>query len=169
MTTAGEMAPVNTSTSTLSVFVGTHASRVLDVHQSGVLSPRHVMHPAEGRAWIPMHTNLKYAADWAMWSCEEKRMTVNHPKNDLFVIKVEFSALGFGHYFLREMLSARNSWSAWRFHGDLPVPEVQNIDGLILATVGLYLMEPEARNHLFGFDASPSPVRSSPSLGSRSP
>ena len=148
MTTAGEMAPVNTSTSTLSVFVAIHASMLLDAQKSGVLSPRHVMHPAEGRAWIPMHTNLKYAADWAMWSCEEKRMTVNHPKNDLFVIKVEFSALGVGHDFQREVLSTRNSWGAWRFNGDLPVPDVQNIDGEILATVGLYLMEPEARHHL---------------------
>ena len=138
MTTAAEMARVNTSTSTLSVFVGIHASMLPDVQKSGVLSPRHVMHAAEGRAWIPMNTHLKCAVDWAIWSCEEMSMTVNHPKNDLFVIKVEFSALGFGHYFLREVLSTRNSWGAWRFHGDLPVPQVQNTDGQILATVGLY-------------------------------
>ena len=129
MSTAREMAPVNTSTSTLSVFVGMHTSMLPDVQKSGVLSPRHVMHAAEGRAWIPMNTNLKYAVDWAIWSCEEMSMTVNHPKNGLFVINVEFSPFGFAHYFLREVLSTPNSWGAWRFHGDLPVPQVQNIDG----------------------------------------
>ena len=83
MTTAGEMAPVNTSMSTLSVFVGIHTSMLKYVQKSGVLSPRHVMHPAEGRAWIPMNTNFKYAVDWTIWSCEEMSMTVNHPKNEL--------------------------------------------------------------------------------------
>ena len=47
-------------------------------------------------------------------------------------MRVDFSALGFGHYFLRNVLSTRDN-RAWRFQGELGMPRAVSTDGALLA------------------------------------
>ncbi len=60
-------------------------------------------------------------------------MTVTNPKTYLVLLRVEFSALGFGHYVLSNVLST-GDWKKWRFNGELPVPRAVNTEGQTLAT-----------------------------------
>ena len=117
---------------TLSVYVGLHVALVPVVMDSGVLSPGHVMVSEKGRSWIPMLADPQKALERAKWGAEELGLTVANPKKDLMLLRVDFSALGFGHYFLRNVLSTRGN-GAWRFQGELVVPRAVSIDGALLA------------------------------------
>ena len=122
----------DTSTSFLSVYVGLHRTNAHVVMDKSVLAPGQVMLCEPGRSWIPMLVDPQKALERAKWGAEELGLTVTDPKQDLILLHVKFSALGFGHYFLRKMLSTRD-WKAWRFHGELVVPQAVNTDGAILA------------------------------------
>ena len=52
------------------------------------------------------------------------------------LLRIVFSALGFGHYTATDVLATRNG-KAWRFHGEMPVPLAVNTDGENLATIDL--------------------------------
>ena len=114
-------AMADTSTSTLSVYVGLHCAIVPVVMNSGVLKPSHVMVCEGERSWIPMHSDPRKALECAKWGAEELGLKVDNPKQDLVLLHAEFSALGFTHYFLRNVLSTRDR-RAWRFQGELVVP-----------------------------------------------
>ena len=87
-----------------------------------------------------MHTNAECALEQAICSCKEIGITVEHAKTDLVLMHVEFSLVGVGYYILHRALFTYDH-SAWRFQGDLPVPHTEDIDGQILATVGLYQVQ----------------------------
>ena len=130
----------DTSTSTLSVYVGLHCAIVPVVMNSGVLKPSHVMVCKEERCWIPMHSDLRKALERAKWGAEELGLTVDNPKEDLMLLRVDFSALGFGHYFLRSVLSTRDK-RAWRFQGELGMPRAVSNRGELLATADPFEVE----------------------------
>ena len=70
----------DTSTSTLSLYVGLHVAKVEDDMNSGVLLPGHVMVCEEGRSWIPMLADPQKALERAKWGAEELGLTVANPK-----------------------------------------------------------------------------------------
>ena len=126
-------AMADTSTSTLSVYVGLHCAIVPVVMNSGVLKPSHVMVSEGESSWIPMYSDPREALERAKWGAEELGLKVGNPKQYLVLLYAEFSALGFTHYFLRNVLSTRDR-RAWRFQGELVVPRAVNTDGENLTT-----------------------------------
>ena len=64
-------AMADTSTSTLSVYVGLHVALVPVVMDSGVLSLGHVMMSEKARSWIPMLADPQKALERAKCGAEE--------------------------------------------------------------------------------------------------
>ena len=60
-------AMADTSTSSLSVYVGLHVEIVAIVMSSGVLKLRHAMVCEEERSWTPMHSDPRKAFERAEW------------------------------------------------------------------------------------------------------
>ena len=124
----------DTSASFLSVYVGLHRTNVHVVMDKSVLAPGQVMLCEPGRSWIPMLVDPQKALERAKWGAEELGLKVGNPKQDLVLLHVECSALGFTHYFLRNVLSTRDK-DVWRFQDELVVPRAVNSDGELLAEV----------------------------------
>ena len=113
------MAPVDTSSSKLSVFVCFSVSALAEAEQEAVLKPSLFMNPEGNREWIPLNVSFEAAHQRALWGAEERNETNLHPKDSFRFLRIEFTALGFGHYYLNEMLTTRD-YKSWRFHGELP-------------------------------------------------
>ena len=123
------MSIVDTSASGLLLFGAFPRAMLADVTCDFSLEPKHVMLASESRAWVPLYTKSEAAVDRVPWMCRELGIPFNGSA-DVLVVKVEFTALGFGHYHLRDMLTTRD-WKHWRFHG--PLQSVGcNQDGQVL-------------------------------------
>eukprot|EP00973_Karenia_brevis_P027789 3829379-Karenia_brevis.AAC.1 len=132
---------VDTSESGLTLY-GSFPRRLLaEVNQAEALTPEHVMRPSEHRAWVPLWDRGEAAADRVPWMCEELGVPFNGG-GDIALVKVRFTALGFGHYYLNGTLTTRD-WKHWRFHGPLPLlrlnhlgEEMFRIDADVMGVVG---------------------------------
>lgn len=85
------------------------------------LSPHSCMTPTARRAWIPLNMDAEGALDRSNWGAEERGELRLHPKEDFILLRITFTAAGFGHYYLNGKLTTAN-WKQWRFHGDLSLP-----------------------------------------------
>ena len=125
---------VDTTASTLELYIALHHSRLPDIEASGHLSPSHVMKPDDHRCWVPLCMTPKDAVERATWGLAELGIVVADLKNELRLLKFTFTPHGFGHYFLQDILTARGP-KRWRFHGDLPL-FATNTHGVPLVQVG---------------------------------
>ena len=90
------------------------------------------MRSTAGRDWVPLFKDSTKAVERGSWMLEEMDI-VFRSKADLALLRVEFTALGFGHYHLSGMLTSRD-WHHWRFHGPIPW-EVRDLAGNLLAKI----------------------------------
>ena len=128
----------DTSTSQKSLYVAVHHEMLTEVFRDGVLAPCHVMACDENRNWIPLHEDPSDALERGCWGAQEIAKTVSDPKDDLMLLRINFSALGFGFYYLNNMLTPPFYRKSWRFHGEMLVPAAVSRDGHNLATVELF-------------------------------
>ena len=87
-----------------------------------------------------MITEPKDALDRGVWGAEEIGLQVVNAKLDMVLIRFEFTELGFGHYYLRKVLKTQG-YTAWRFYGELRVPEARSDDGALLVTAAPFVVE----------------------------
>ena len=128
----------DTSTSQKSLYVAVHHEMLTKVFRDDVLAPCHVMACDENRNWIPLHEDPSDALERGCWGAKEIAKTVSAPKDDLMLLRINFSALGFGFYCLNNMLTPPFYRKSWRFHGEMLVPAAVSRDGHNLATVELF-------------------------------
>ena len=129
------MATVDTSVPGLKLYAGMSANAFNEVECTGLLSPNLVMAPTKEHAWIPLHVDAEAAFRRALWGAEERGETNLHPKHNFRVIRFDFTAHGFGHYYLSGVLTTSN-WKQWRFHGDLPLLARASTSGDVLVCSG---------------------------------
>jgi hypothetical protein len=130
------MAAEDTSASTLSLYTALPRSSLQQAEQASELSPHLFMQVSGTRAWIPFHVDPKESFERGTWGATERGEDGFNPKGDLVILRIDFTALGFGHYHLTDTLTTRSSkWRQWRFHGTLPLP-AKSTDGQLLACVG---------------------------------
>ena len=91
------------------------------------------MVPDETRCWIPLNNSYEEAHKRAIWGAEERGEMDLHPKESFRVLRVEFTAHGYGHYSMRNVLTTRDGRS-WRFHGEIPF-SVRSANGDLLLSV----------------------------------
>ena len=116
------------STPTKLLYVAVHCTLLPDIMDSSVLAPRHVMACDKHRAWIPLNTDPSEALVRASWGAEENCLAVVNPKVDSNLLRIEFPALGFGHYYLTNVLTKRTAFEL-------------NTTGQSLATVQLCVVD----------------------------
>ena len=107
-----------TATSTSKVYVGLHKEQLSCVLSDGAVNPWNVMKVADRRAWVPLATTAEAALDRASWGVEE--LGYEQDKSQLLLFTFEFTAAGFGHFMLANVLTTRD-WKHFRFYGSLPL------------------------------------------------
>lgn len=127
------MAIETTATSELTLFAGMSLRAYGEAMDANTLSPHHFMVPQGGRAWIPLNKDIQPALGRTIWGAEERGEFNLNPKRNFCLVRITFTALGFGHYYLAGKLTT-SDWVQWRFHGDLGVP-TRDADGRFLANV----------------------------------
>ena len=134
---------VDTEGSTLTVYVGMPKSAVEEVLMQKKLLASQVMAVSSDRVWIPMHKDPMKALERATWGAEETmgKGAITNPKIDLLLVRVQFTALGVGHYILQDRLTT-GDWKKWRFHEELRVnQDVKNTTGQLLYTASCHEAE----------------------------
>ena len=114
----------DTSKSTKSLYVGVHHTLVADAIRLAMLAPRHVML----HAWIALDKDEKTALSRA------RESSGRYQRVDWMVFRVDFTAVGIGHYIATNMLTTCDM-VAWRFHGEMPMPMSMNAVGELLASI----------------------------------
>ena len=94
---------------------------------------------SERRNWVPLFTDAASAVARGPWTFEEFGMEYRD-KTDLALLSVEFTALGFGHYYINGTLTTWD-WKHWRFHEALPF-EKYNLEGSLLLQVDRNVRQP---------------------------
>ena len=134
MAIAQEPSTEDTSASKLVLYVGLTSGALETAIAQGTLTPGFCMAPTKKRAWIPLAVDAVSAFTRAHWGAEERGVEGLDPKRDLRVLQVNFTAHGFGHYFLTGQLTTHD-WTKWRFHGELPLAVKSLPSGELLASV----------------------------------
>ena len=80
--------------------------------------PEHIMKVKPERSWIPPWQDQADSVNRVKTMCEELNIEYTDT-TEVALVKVVFSSLGFGHYYLTGTLETWN-WNHWRFHGTLP-------------------------------------------------
>ena len=105
----------------LTLWASFPSSLMPELDKMKALAPRHVMKVTPKRAWIPLWKDQADAVQRVKTMCEELDIEYTDT-TEVAVVKVVFSSLGFGHYYLEGTLQSWN-WSHFRFHGTLPYEE----------------------------------------------
>ena len=82
------------------------------------LAPEHVMQVSATWAWVPLWKEQADAVNRVKTMCAELKIEYTDT-TEVALVKVVFSSLGSGHYYLTGTLETWN-WNHWRFHGTLP-------------------------------------------------
>ena len=127
------MAKVDTSSEKLTLFVAMSTSASQDALQQSMIKPEFFMSPTEERDWIPMNKSAEEALKRAHWGAGERGEKDLHPKHDFRVFQIEFTAHGFGYFYLADVLTTKD-WEAWRFHGDIYEVHSETDDILVRLT-----------------------------------
>jgi hypothetical protein len=120
---------VETKASEMIFFLGVAKTQIDVIQTSAKIAPQNVMIPGERRSWIPLVHDPETALERCLEGCQEMDIPVANPKEDLVLQKNKFSALGFGHFFLNHILTTKNNWKTFRFHGDIPWQGCYDING----------------------------------------
>ena len=112
---------IDTSETCLSLWASFPSSLLPQLNDMRALAPRHIMKTTPKRAWIPLLKDQADAVHRVKTMCEELDIEYTDT-TEVAVVKVVFSSLGFGHYYLEGTLQSWN-WSNFRFHGTLPYEE----------------------------------------------
>ena len=94
------------------------------------LAPEHVMKSDENCAWVLLWTEQKDAVDRVPDMYGELGLEFTDSA-EVSVVKVTFTCLGFGHYYLMRTLTTRD-WRHWRFHGTLQYVQMNHTGQEIL-------------------------------------
>ena len=124
---------VDTSTSTMCLYTCLSATALVEAEKGMRLTPRLYMVPDETRWWIPLHNSYEEALQRAILGAEERSEKILDPKSEFRILRVEFTALGFGHYSMRGMLTTYDHRS-WRFRGEIPFV-VRSATGELLVSI----------------------------------
>ena len=108
----------DTTASTLQLYMGLRKQEFDSVLSNSAVCPCNVMNESDRRAWVVLGTTTKAALDRALWGFEE--LGYEPDKSQLLLITFEFTAIGFGHFTLNDMLTTRNN-KHFRFYGSLPL------------------------------------------------
>ena len=127
------MSTVDTSSYKLTLFAAMSTTTSEDTLQQSMIKPEFFMSPTNERAWIPMSKSAEEALKRARWGADERGETDLHPKLDFRVVKIEFTAHGFGYFYLANVLTTKD-WEAWRFHGDIYEVHSETDDILVRLT-----------------------------------
>ena len=131
---AQEPSTEDTSDSKLVLYVGLTSGALQMAIAQRSITPGFCMAPTRQRAWIPLAVDAGSALTRAHWGAAERGEEGLDPNRDLRVIQVNFTAHGFGHYYLTGQLTTRD-WRKWRFHGELPLEVKALPSGELLASV----------------------------------
>ena len=114
------MVTVDTSATELTLFLAVHTTQLEMVRTTEQIRPSNVMLETNPRGWLPLVFEAAEAADRCVWGCEELGLPVTNRKTDLVLFKVQFTALGYGHFSRYGTLTDRD-WKNFRFHGPIPL------------------------------------------------
>ena len=129
---------VDTSTSTMCLYTCLSATALVEAEKGMRLTRSLGMVPDDKRRWIPLHHSSEQAtqrAIWrAIWGANKRGENFLDPKKEIRILKVEFTALGFGHYHMRNILTLSPLGDSWRFRGEIPFT-VKNTKGDLLLSI----------------------------------
>ena len=109
---------VDTSETFLTLWASFPSSLLPQVDAMKALAPQHIMKVTPERAWIPLWKDKADAVSRVKDMCKELEVEYTDT-TEVALVKVVFSPLGFGYYYLKEILHSWD-WSHFRFHSTLP-------------------------------------------------
>ena len=101
---------VDTSETCLVLWASFPSSLLPQLDAMRALTPEHIMKVTPKGSWIPLWRDQADALLKVLW-CSDT--------TEVAMVKVVFSSLGFGHYYLTGTLQTED-WKHWRFQGTLP-------------------------------------------------